>query len=946
MSEKENFFNVKNITKFCLKGLAALTLLGGTYFLCRKKGHTKPIMQSQTYADVMVIPSVPERLENSVPSQIKYVSLLDQGPFGMIRLNNLFRASTWPSIATQATQNNTPTIEILAESTNLHQKMMRQIDEFGKKDTGKRARSDLLQYLASMTIPPEFKTSINLEVVQEDSTSIPTDSSIQTIASNTPVDIDALWEDGPVNQEPILQTPDGVERFEDKSERIYNNVKSIAILTEEWIDPIRLSSEENHNYAGEITESLKRVDPLVIEKVSLQASGDIAAGSSSQQTSLTSDSRSKSDMQRVVEQFNDQQKSEVVSGLARTIAHKTNKAILRSTIQKNPAIFNSAIPLTVENLIQKGLVDGNNPELDLTNPEILTEILEKCRKLEIANEINATEKQKQLGLEIIYTGEKNKNKFSVFGSNTNYNQTKTRVASSGKAIDKINSEISSSTNYYTQQKGVSSEKIVQQFIVDNKSQEEILQLLSQLETSIQDVKENPSQVIELAKEVIETRKPLPSLTFETEYESDYAIRKNTRIGLSQRMAFTDPSGDSGDCVLLPPAVHRIKEAEGQNFIEPANAKYKDGINSFLDVLQQNVFNTLDTCSDEDRRHIPVAKYKAAYQTAFDNKKQELKIRFPGCTPQDIYMIYHGRLAHLSNHTTLNSAYDKAIQNKVVFQTKEISDNGNKILLKNHSQGERVIKLQNETVNSLFVGVQQNTYFINSLRELVSPAAVQFIEVIQQQNRNTVSTYMSELKYSLGEVSDLQMESIRDSETLFGILHSQELTQIDPNTNEGKAEMLYHFSKNVLNLTRAGNRLYANDNVLPLRELLEGKAPIGQILYLREGVNSTIQSSGIADTLNSFGGFDSKAAHDLFNLLTGQDNLLTEADPKMSELTARRIIKEKNFQNLDELKTYIDNTLKPDGSLDLKGIGRNKTLQLENVVDTAMRRRDEARGASR
>lgn len=37
MFEKENFFNVKNITKFCLKGLVGLTLLGVTYLVCRKR---------------------------------------------------------------------------------------------------------------------------------------------------------------------------------------------------------------------------------------------------------------------------------------------------------------------------------------------------------------------------------------------------------------------------------------------------------------------------------------------------------------------------------------------------------------------------------------------------------------------------------------------------------------------------------------------------------------------------------------------------------------------------------------------------------------------------------------------------------------------------------------------------------------------------------------------
>ena len=84
MSEKKSFFNVKNIKKFCLKGLTTITLLGAFYFVWRKKGHIKSIMPPQSHAQVMVIPSVPEKVENSVPSQTTqttYVSLLDQGTF-------------------------------------------------------------------------------------------------------------------------------------------------------------------------------------------------------------------------------------------------------------------------------------------------------------------------------------------------------------------------------------------------------------------------------------------------------------------------------------------------------------------------------------------------------------------------------------------------------------------------------------------------------------------------------------------------------------------------------------------------------------------------------------------------------------------------------------------------------------------------------------------------
>ena len=310
------------------------------------------------------------------------------------------------------------------------------------------------------------------------------------------------------------------------------------------------------------------------------------------------------------------------------------------------------------------------------------------------------------------------------------------------------------------------------------------------------------------------------------------------------------------------------------------------------------------------------------------------------------MIYHAGLAHLSNHTTLNSAYHKALKNNVVLATKTIVDNGNEVLLKDHPLGQRAIALQKETVNSLFVGIQKKTYFINSLRELVSPAAVEFIEVFQEQNRNTVSTYMTQLKYSLGKASDLQMESITSPETLFKILQPQKLTELDPNTNEGKAEMLYHYSNTVLDLTTAGNRLYANDNVLSLRELVGDQGRIIDLLSFREEINSVAQSSSIADTTKSFGGFNSKSAYDLFLLLTGQDKLLTETDPKLAESTARLLITEGNFQTLEEVKTSIDEARYSKGTLHLKGIGPGKFSRLVNVVSTAVERQDDKGGVIR
>lgn len=929
----------------------------------------------------MVIPSTPERVENSVPSQIKYVSVLEQGNFAMINPPRFLNRQASAPTVMQATRNQTPVTPLPsapAVSTNSTRQMAHGVMAHANNDLEDKTPISMLHYFfckdrsVVSNMSPELKASINPETLEVRSTDPSTASSTQANAGSSTAEMDTMSGGGSADEQPVLpvlQTAGEVETFTSKSERIYNNVKSIASETEHWLDPISLDpisldpksvSTDNHqDYATEILIKLKRVDPQVIEpqvvevdpqvvevdpqvveSPSFQPTGDIGADSSSQQTSLTPDSRTKSDIQKVVDQLDDEQKSEVLTGLAQTVAHKVNKANLKSAIEKNPAIFNSAIQYSVDNLIEKGLVDANDLKLDLTHSEILTEIFKHCRKLEAADELNATKEQKQLGLEINYTGDKNKNQYNVFGNTIDYNQTKTGITSSARAIQKINSEIANSPNSHTQQKGVSSEEIIQKF--SGKTQQDTLQVLSKLETSIQDVKENPIKVLEYAEKVIEIRKPLESLTFETEYEADHAIRKNTRIGLGQRMASTDSSGDSGECVIVPRALHKIKESDGKDFVEPLNAQYKDGIHSLLGVLEQNVNKNLDKCSPEDRMHIPVEKYKAAYKTAFDNKKQELRIKFPGCSSQDIYMIFHARLAQLANYTALDSAYTKCVPNQVVFATQTIPENDNQILLKDHPLNEKVIKVQEETVKSLCVGVRKNTYFINSLHELVSPAAVPFIEVVQQQNQSHLVIFVSELKSSLSEFSDSQLESFRKPQTLFKSLGSQKLTRLDPKTDEGKAEMLYHYSKNVLQLTTSGNRLNPRDNVLPLKQLFGGKIPIENLLEITTTKTTAVQESSIRDKANLFNGFDSKSDYDLFKLLTGKDNLLKEGDLKMSEDTARVIIMGKDFKNLKEIKTYAESILEEKTSSDIKGVGDGKIGQLYNVVNTALRRQDEAR----
>ena len=180
--------------------------------------------------------------------------IFDELP-NMLNYKRLVRLSTPPSIAAQGTQNDTPRTNNPAVSPHLTHKIIRQIGDYAENDSIK-VPPDLALYEGCKRVPPQFKVSIDPEALQESDTGPPIDSIAQTIVSNTPVDLKALWEDSPFNQDPVFLSSDGVEKFEDKSKRSYNNVKSTAILPEEWIDPICLRTDDTHNYANECLNNL------------------------------------------------------------------------------------------------------------------------------------------------------------------------------------------------------------------------------------------------------------------------------------------------------------------------------------------------------------------------------------------------------------------------------------------------------------------------------------------------------------------------------------------------------------------------------------------------------------------------------------------------------------------------------------------------------------------
>ena len=149
------------------------------------------------------------------------------------------------------------------------------------------------------------------------------------------------------------------------------------------------------------------------------------------------------------------------------------------------------------------------------------------------------------------------------------------------------------------------------------------------------------------------------------------------------------------------------------------------------------------------------------------------------------MIFHANLSALSNFTNLNTAYNKSLKNPVVFETGKMIRNGGEIFIKDDGVDQRISNVQNKTLESLFVSINQHTFFINFLQELVSPDAEQaavFIEKIKKTNQRTIQNYLGHLEDSLGKPSDLQRDSITSKETLFDSLTPRIVTKRDAGTN--------------------------------------------------------------------------------------------------------------------------------------------------------------------
>ena len=377
--------------------------------------------------------------------------------------------------------------------------------------------------------------------------------------------------------------------------------------------------------------------------------------------------------------------------------------------------------------------------------------------------------------------------------------------------------------------------------------------------------------------------------------------------MGQRLPTTELTKDSGQCVLLPPSAHRKKEADGTYFIEPVDSSYEKGIDTFIDFMKNNVNKAIDECTPEELRHVDRAEYKAAYQASYDQKKIELRIKYPGCTSRDIYMIYHANLSALCNHTDLDAAIHKSIKNPFVWETGQMIKDGNQVFIKNEEIGQKLSKVEDNTLETLFVTIKRHALFINSLEEVVSPEAVPFIQKIKERNQRNVENALSYLEDSLGEPSNSQRDSITSNETLFHSLTPLITSKHDATTNQGKAEMLYRYSQQTLQLTNVGNRLFPKAPVLDFRDIartvdqIRGEELANRLIDQTDTKQNRQQDAGVTDSENMNGGFYSADQYKLFQLLTGADNILTENDPKLSANVATRLLKNGNFHTLDDLR---------------------------------------------
>ena len=317
MTNEKEIPSIRRIKNFIIQNWWKIAVgVFSVYFIISKKDGV--IKQSnkldQSATAVMTMPSTREEAENWVASQTtkaRQVCLLDHGDFAMIR-GDMFRRNTAKPVIPgppkpvriEGRSNETPEPTTPAVSPEVMRKMLRQVQEEARKKKTKGS-TPLVVFQACKKISRNYRP-IDPSELEAPNTDPPIrgSSSLQTVASLSPADMRAVWEGSLPVKDVVLDffgSPDGSESFYDKSISIFNSVESTAKRIEEWIDPVPLytdvPTDQKHDYATQILDNLQRDDPQIFESASLEATGSIGEGPSgegpsTQQISLTSDSRS------------------------------------------------------------------------------------------------------------------------------------------------------------------------------------------------------------------------------------------------------------------------------------------------------------------------------------------------------------------------------------------------------------------------------------------------------------------------------------------------------------------------------------------------------------------------------------------------------------------------------------------------------------------------------
>ena len=269
-------------------------------------------------------------------------------------------------------------------------------------------------------------------------------------------------------------------------------------------------------------------------------------------TASDSLSKSGSDVLKIIEAFDTESQKSIASGFYEIIANSHNRAVIRQLIEENPDKFNHAVPLVVESLKAKNLIDRNSQQINFCDPVVITEMCEKYTKLELTDRFNENQKYK---LKVNYIGDKGNKEYNVFGNQIFYQVGPTAVSSVEDQIKDVNIEIENGLHKHLT--GLSAKQVEEaskaflafSFLGKDQEQQDVREeivFLSKVGTDIRHQRENPKEIIKCVHNKIKnTEISLKTITFDRGYQADHGIRKNSRIALNQRLLTTQSVEDTG-----------------------------------------------------------------------------------------------------------------------------------------------------------------------------------------------------------------------------------------------------------------------------------------------------------------------------------------------------------------------------------------------------------------